>query len=642
MMFFRRQCAILGVIIFWGTLLGLEGLSRGETPAEDRMLATAVGAYRDRLYPLAEDQIFKFLQKFPQSQHRLDMLYLLGRTYFAQDKFRKARETFLRLINDDHVDPVDQTNGLFWLAESCTQLDRWDEAKAYYLEFVGKNPESPFLEKSLFALGLISLKEKAPTVAEAYFSRGVRSFPNGQHKSPQQYYRGLIYSQWNDYHRAVQLLREAIFSPLGLQEPMRKDALFHLAENRLRLGQFQLALPYYRDFYEAYPQDARAPIALYRAGWCQLNTGQKGVALESFQKLIKEFPRSDPYHHAFYRIGEIHLEQGDYEKARQAFNQVIKESSDSELVVPALVNIGWCYLNLGDFEKMTRVAHRLLKLPAGQMERTLPQLLLGEAHFQRGQYKEALPYFFNLLNTPSQRENALYKISRSYFHEGEFKDALTNVEILSLEYPDSEYLEECLYLRGRAAYHLGDTEKAIASFSEILTKEKHDSWMVAALYELGKIYYERKDLKKAKDLFSRIVRTVPEAQTAILASYYLGIIYFKEDDRSDALLHLNNALASNNQAIKAECHYRIGRIYLQKKALGLALHHFQTIVDTLTDQRGWVELAVFEIGNVRLAQGESAEAGEAFQRVLEVSKDPDLREASEKMLIFVKKSKPKP
>lgn len=642
MMILRRRRLIPAAIILWVTLLGLEDLSPGETPSEDQMVVIAVGAYRDRLYPLAESQIFAFLQKFPQSHHRLGMLYLLGRTYFLQSKFGKARDAFLRLINDDHVNPVDQTNGLFWLAESCAQLDRWDEAKAYYLEFVGKNADGPLLEKSLFALGLISLKEKALTEAETYFSKGVLAYPNGRYNSQEQYYRGLIYGQWNNYHQAVQLLREAIFSPSGLGDPLRKEALFHLAENRLRLGQFQLALPYFMDFYGAHPQDPRAPLALYRAGWCQLNTGQKEVALESFRKLIRQFPKSDPYPHALCKIGEIRLEQRDYEKAKEAFSQVIKEFPDSELAVPALVNLGWCILNLGDFDGMTRVAHRLLKLPSGQMEKTLPQLLLGEAHFQTGQCKEALPYFFNLLNTPSQRENALYKISRCYFYEGKYKDAITNFEILALEYPDAKHLEECLYLRGRAAYHLGDTEKAIASFSEILTNEKHDFWTVAALYELGKIYYERKDVKKAKTLFSRIIRAVPETPTAILASYYLGIIYFKEKNSPNALLYLNDALDSRNRAIKAECHYRIGEIYLQKGSYDLSLHHFQTIVDTLTDQRGWVELATFEIGRVRLAQGDLARAAKAFQKVLEVSKDPDMREASEKMLVSMEKSKPKP
>jgi len=630
------------MILVWGTLVALEGLSPGETPPEDQMVAIAVEAYGDKLYPLAESQIVAFLQRFPQSSRRLNMIYLLGRTYFLQGKFSKARETFLGLINDDDVDLVDQANGLFWLAESCAQLDRWEEAKAYYIEFVGKTSDSPFLEKSLFALGLICLKDNALAEAEGYFSKAVTAYPYGQYVSQERHYLGLIYSRSRNYHRAVQFLRKAISVPSALPTDLRKDALFQLAENRLRLGQFQLALPYYMAFYSTYPEDSRAPLSLYGAGGCQLETGQREAALGSFQKLIKQYPKSDPYHRALCRIGKIHLEKSDYQKAREAFSQVAKESADSELLVQALVNLGWCYLNIGDFDEMTRVAHRLLKLQSGQIRRTLPQLLLGEAHFQRGQYKDALPYFFNLLNTPSQRENALYRISRCYFYEGEYKDAITNVEILSLEYPDSDHLEDCLYLKGQAAYHLGDTEKAIASFVEILDKERRDRWTVAALYELGKIYYERKDLERAKDLFARIVDTAPEEETSILASYYLGIICFKEKNSSEALRHLNDALESNNRAIRAECHYRIGEIYVQEEVYYLSLHHFQTIVDKLNDQKGWVELALFEIGNIRLAQGESAEAEKAFQRVLDESKDPDLREASKKILAPIEQLKPSP
>jgi len=642
MMLFRWRRTITAIVVGWALLVWQGDPLSGETVSESQMVAIAVGAYEDRLYPVAESQILEFLKKFPDSQHRLDMTYLLGKAYFNQAKFRKARETFLSVINENAVDTVSQTNGLFWLAESCVQLNRWKEAKAYYLEFVGKTSNSPLLEKSLFALGLISLQEKTLTEAETYFRKGVTAFPKGPYRFQQQYYRGLIFSQMKNYHRAVQLLRETISPSSDLPVDLRMDALFQLAENRLKLGQFQLARQHYMEFYKSYPQDPRAPSALYGVGWCQLNTGQTEAALESFQELTQRFPKSVPNHDALYRIGEIQLERKNYQKAEEALSQFVSQFPQSKMLAPALVNLGWSLLNLGDLDAMTRVAHRLLKLPLGQIEKALPQLLLAEVHFQKGQCKDALPYFFNLLNTPSQRENALYKISRCYFYDGEFKDAITNVEILALEYPDSKNLDECLYLRGQAAGRLGDVEKAIESFSEILQKGHDDFWTVAAQYELGKIYYERRDQKRAEDLFTRVVQKAPESETAILASYYLGIIYFKDKNSASALHHLDLALASKNEAIKAECHFRMGEIYLQKKTYQLSLYHFQTIVDTLADQKGWLELAFFEIGNLHLAQGESAEAERALQKVLEISEDPDLREASEKVLASIERLQLKP
>jgi TolA-binding protein len=631
---FRQRITISAIVI--GCLLGVAELSPGQASSQRPIVSEATKAYEEKRYPVAENQILEFLQKFPESPYTLDMLYLLGMTYFQQEKFRNARDVFLRLINENSQNHQEvQTNGLFWLAESSAQLKRWEEAKAYYQEYVEKNIDDPFREKSLFALGLIFFKEKSLREAEAYFSRAVVAYPNGRYRSLQQYYRGLIYTRWGDYHRAVQLLREALFSPSGLEEPLRKEALFYLAENRLKLGHFQLARPYYEGFYRTYPQDSYAPFALYGAGWCQLNTGQREPALESFQELIKQFPKSKPYPHALFRVGEIRLKEGNYEKARVAFSRVVKEFPETELAVSALVNLGWSYLNLGDFEEMTRVARRLLELPPDQPEKTLAQLLLGEAHFQRGRYKEALPYFFSLLNTPSQRENALYKISQCYFFLGEYKDAVTNVEILLLEYPNAQHVDGYLYLRGRTAYHLGDTEKAITSLSRIVERKNHNSYTVAALYDLGRIYYERKDVKQAESFFSQILRIRAEGQTAILASYHLGIIYFNQKDTTAALLHFRNALESSNRSIKAESHYRLGRLFFERQAFELSLHHFQTIVDTLTDQRNWVELALFEIGNVRRAQGDYTGAVKAFQRTLEVSKDPDIREASRETLVSI-------
>jgi len=642
MMFAKHGHTGLILIVFAAVLVAMPSSLFADTPSHDDMVAMALQAFDDRLYGQAESYGAAFLEKFPNSPHRARMQYLLGRIYFLQGKFVKARETFLTLINDDEVCTADQAEGLFWLAESCAQLDRWEEAKAYYVEFVSKTSDSPFLEKSLFALGLICLEEKLFSGAEAYLSNAVMAYPHGRYVAEAKYYRGLIYADWKNYHRAVQLLREAMFAPSGLPDPLRRDCLFQLAENRLRLGQFRLALPYYREFCQTYPDDARTPFALYGAGWCQVKTGQGEPALVFFQELIKRFPKSDPYRLALFRTGEIHLEHNDFDKAGDAFGRIVKEFPESDLVPQALVNLGWSHLNLGDWDAVIEISHRLLKLPSVRVERALPQLLLGEAHFQRAQYKEALPYYFSLLNTPSQRENALYKISRCSFFLDEYKHAITNVEILSLEYPDSDDLEECLYLRGKAAYQLGDTEKAAASFLDIVKQERDDSWTVAASYELGKIYYERKDLNRAKDLFARITQIAPQTETAILASYYLGIIHTKEDNSGDALRSLHVGLESENAAVAAECHYRIGEIYLEKKAYYLSLHHFQTIVDTLVDQHEWVELALFQMGKVRLLQGDPAEADRIFRSVLEKSKDPDLREASERVLASIETEKPKP
>ena len=137
MRLWQRQ-AISIMIIVWGAFVGLADLSLGDVPSEDQMIAIAVEAYSDKLYPVAESQILAFLERYPKSPQKLHMIYLLGRTYFLQGEFPEARETFLTLINDDDVDLEDQATGLFWLADSFAQLDRWEEAKAYYIEFIGK------------------------------------------------------------------------------------------------------------------------------------------------------------------------------------------------------------------------------------------------------------------------------------------------------------------------------------------------------------------------------------------------------------------------------------------------------------------------------------------------------------------------
>ena len=53
------------------------------------------------------------------------------------------------------------------------------------------------------------------------------------------------------------------------------------------------------------------------------------------------------------------------------------------------------------------------------------------------------------------REKALFQIGKGYFFENKFREAITNLDILLLEFPNSEYLEEGLFIKGRMPRPIG-------------------------------------------------------------------------------------------------------------------------------------------------------------------------------------------
>jgi tetratricopeptide (TPR) repeat protein len=294
--------------------------------------------------------------------------------------------------------------------------------------------------------------------------------------------------------------------------------------------------------------------------------------------------------------------------------------------------MAWCYLNLGQFEEAAKISHRILKLPAHAQEKSLSQLFLAEVYFHENRYPEALPYYFNLINIPEYRENALFKMAKCYFHEGKFKEALTNIEILTLEYPDFKNMEELLFFKGEASSKLEDYDLAIRSYQQIIKANSTGKWTPHALFNLGKIYVLRRDLEKVKQVFHRIIEDFPTNPLAPIAAFRLGIIYFNEGNFEKALDAFARALDANDERILAETYFRRGEIYFKQANYSEAMENFKAIEASLKGQKPWFELAQFEVANIQRQLGRITEAKVTYKRVLEDSQDPELRAITKKLL----------
>ena len=68
--------------------------------------------------------------------------------------------------------------------------------------------------------------------------------------------------------------------------------------------------------------------------------------------------------------------------------------------------------------------------------------------FAEGKVVDALPYYFGILNSRF-RERALFQIGKGYFFENQFREALTNFDLLLLEFPDLKSLDEAIVYERR-------------------------------------------------------------------------------------------------------------------------------------------------------------------------------------------------
>ena len=405
-----------------------------------------------------------------------------------------------------------------------------------------------------------------------------------------------------------------------------------LAEIRLRLSRYEKARQAYLIFTRLFPKDTLYADVLFGLGWSQYQSGDTEEAIQTYLQFKERFSDSKLLPEVRFRMGEMYLQQEDYTKALEEFKGVVQDFSQNARFGQSLLYMGWCYLNVGEFEEAAKISHKILKLPAHEREKYLSQLILGEIYFHENRYSEALPYYFNLINIPEYRENGLFKMAQCYFYEGKFKDALTNIGILILEYPDFKNMQELLFIRGEASSKLENFDLAIRSYQEITKANKTGKWTTHALFNLGKIYILRRDLEKVKEVFHRLIEDFPNSPLSPLAAFRLGTIYFNEGNEEKALDAYTLALNTDDKRVLAESYFRCGEIYFKQANYSKAMENFRAIEGNFKAQTPWYELAQFEVGNIQRQLGKITEAKAVYKKMLKDSKDPELKGTIQKML----------
>jgi tetratricopeptide (TPR) repeat protein len=283
-------------------------------------------------------------------------------------------------------------------------------------------------------------------------------------------------------------------------------------------------------------------------------------------------------------------------------------------------------------EGANKALQRLQKLNHFDDEKTFVQWLNAELVFSEGKISDSLPYYFNILNTRF-REKALYQIARGYFFENKFREAITNSDILLLEFPNSIYAEECLFIKGEGLNKLRDFDHALDTYDLIVKQNKNNPWQLFALTQMGNIYLSRNEKNKAENAFKKILDHFPNDHPLFYnAALQLGNLNFKKNNITQAIYYYSMVLKGNILELFGEAHFSLGEIFYQQGKYEKAYTNFETAIGYLKETSLWFFLSQLEIGNLQRKWGKYEEAKKAYTIILDHSKDEEMKKAAKTLL----------
>lgn len=604
-----------------------------ESGDDEKLIRVGIGAYNDGFYEIAEKQFLEFLQEYSEHSRSPEVSYLLAKSLYYREKLRESRSQFLKILTEskafEYTDYV-----YFWLAFIEIKLGNTEVARRYFTTILNRYPKFEFLDQVYYHLGLIEIGSKRFLQAESYLKKVPSTTKNRELILSSFFWLGILYYHLNRFDEATHFIQLAQQDPKTLKEPLSQYTLLWLGELQLRQGKFIEAKRAYLNFIEHYQENAFTQEVRWKLGFCDYRTGHDKEAIELFQSYKTQYKDSPLLLYVYYLLGEIYLRQNDHISSLKELNWILSRSRENPIWGITLISLFWNHLQQNDFPGAQKVFQRLQKLNHFEEEKAILQWINAEMTFFIGKITDALPYYFNILNTP-YREKALFKIGKGYFFEKQFREAITNLDILLLEFPNSEHLEEGLFIKGECFAQIGAWTQALDTYSLLIQKGKQPFWKLFSVIQTGNIYLSLKDLLGAERAFKEVLNLFPDHPLANHAAFQLGKIYFKQNNFLEAIHYYSLILRGGRLEWLGGTYFSLGEIFYQQGKYDKAINSFEMALRYLQESSPWFFLTHLEIGNLKRKDGRYEEARRSYLTILQQAKDEDLKRAATDLLRLV-------
>jgi TolA-binding protein len=621
-------CLFLSIVA-WGFLFIPESNSKS-LKEDEQLIRVGTGAFQDGLYDIAERQFTNFISNYPKHARVFDIYYLLGRTLVIKGKLREARTVFSKIINEaKSFENMD--DALLGMAELEMRLGNRDEAAKLLLTVIKKYPNFDQIDHAYYLLGLLELGSNQLTAAGSTLKKVSQSSKNSELIRSSFFWLGLVSFRQRQYETAAGYFETLWEDPKSLPPGYLKYALFWLGESQLKLGRMNEANRYYQIFHDRFKNDPLVPEVAWRMGFCEYQLGNIKNAIEAFQLFKNQFKDSPLVLSTNYLLGKMLLINGDYLSSIKELNFILNASKENSWAGISLLTLYWDYIQLREREGANRIFQRLQKSDHFEDEKIFVQWLNAEMFYTEGEVLESLPYYFNILNTRF-REKALFRIGKGYFLENKFRESVTNLDILLLEFPNSKYQEEGLFIKGECLAKLGNPDQALETYGLLAHQSKKDVWHLFALTQIGTVYSFRNEPDKAENAFKKVLEDFPNHALFYHAALQLGNLSFSKRNIVEAVHYYSIVLKGNILELFGQTYFSLGEIFYQQGKFEKALQNFETAMRYLEGTSSWFFLTHLEIGNLKRRGGKYEEAKKSYLIILDQSKDEEMKKAAKELL----------
>ncbi|MCW5923563.1 MAG: tetratricopeptide repeat protein [Saprospiraceae bacterium] len=346
----------------------------------------------------------------------------------------------------------------------------------------------------------------------------------------------------------------------------------------------------------------------FKKGYSYFITKRFPQAKAEFARL-KENTGSEWYYPANYYSGCCSFFEGRYDEALRSFQRCEKSDKYKAVVPYYIVQI---YANKKQYDQVISYGASRAQDPNSK-NRAEINLLVGQAYYEQGDYKKALPYLeYGVVNSPDLRHSDYYQLGYAQYRSGYYKEAIQNFEQLnkqdSLLGQNAYYhLGDC-YLRtgnkfnartafGQAAnlnYDKALREDALINYAKLCYELKFDRDAIDALqqFQPASRYYEEaqnlmsqvllntRDYDRAVGILENVKTRTPRVNAAYqIVTYNRGVQLYQNGQKDEARRYFNKSLDTPvDKRLSTLASFWMGAIANESEEWNISKQHIATFI----------------------------------------------------------------
>ena len=336
------------------------------------------------------------------------------------------------------------------------------------------------------------------------------------------------------------------FIAMNPESPMLNEARFESGLYCYQKRNYNCAIEWFEQTDRLKLDDRDLAEYLFKLGYSHYRRGDEKRAQMLFAELIDVDTDYTPP--AIYYYSAIAYENGFYGTALEGFERLEGDETFGGVVPFYIVQI--YYIN-ENYDGILEMAPSLID-QAGKTREIELYRFIGDAHFQKGNYSEAIPWLENFIrDSKLSNRNDKYELAYSYYRTDQidkatkyFTEVVGSRDILT---------QNAYYMLGSCYLKSNDKKKAQMSFSAASGMDFDRDVQEEALFNFAKLAYENSyaPFGEGIDALHNYIQTYPGSEHLSEAYDYLISAYMRLNNYQAALNSLDRITNKDDRLKRA-------------------------------------------------------------------------------------------